>query len=350
MVKVAILSRQSDEPSMDIKMLRDALIETGLFKVKVMCKKLSGNHISYALHMLSQLKEMYSVDVLIVDGYCIVNSLFKHPSKLKVVQMWHALSAIKQFGWQTVGKEDGSSEFVAKTMKMHRGYDYILSPSDVTAEHFCQGFKASQDKIVKLGLPRIDYILSGGDRRREEIVAEYPNLAEGETKIMLYVPTFRKGRTVDIDGLTRAAEKKGYTLVVKLHPLDKTEVTRQENVIIDNKFNSYAWLSACDVVVSDYSSYVVEASLAEKPIYLYTYDKEEYMDGTGLNVDYSKEAIGRYEFSSAEELVTEVCKADYDWDALHEFRNKYIDIDTKDCTGQLVNFIEEIATGAYGNN
>lgn len=349
MKRVTILSRQSNEPSLDIKMLTRALEETGLFEVKVMCKKLSGNHVSYAFHMLSQLKAIRQSDVLIVDGYCIVNSLFKHKKNLKVIQMWHALSAIKQFGWQTVGKQDGSSEFVAKTMKMHRGYDYVISPSDVTSEHFAQGFNESKEKIVKLGLPRIDYILNGDEEKRAEIAIKYPTLCSGGKKIMLYVPTFRKGRTVNISSLAKAANSKGFALVVKLHPLDGTENPELENVIIDRDYNSYTWLAVADVIVSDYSSFVVEASLVGKPIYLYTYDKDEYIHGTGLNVDYANESIGKYEFEDAEALVDEVVNGNYDYEALEAFRRKYVDIDTNDCTGQFVRFIEEISTKDYGN-
>lgn len=344
MKRVTILSRQSNEPSLDIKMLTRALEDTGLFEVKVMCKKLSCNHVSYAFHMLSQLKAIRQSDVLIVDSYCIVNSLFKHKKNLKVIQMWHALSAIKQFGWQTVGKQDGSSEFVAKTMKMHRGYDYVISPSDVTSEHFAQGFNVSKEKIVKLGLPRIDYILNGDEEKRAEIAIKYPTLCSGGKKIMLYVPTFRKGRTVNISSLATVADSEGYTLVVKRHPLDQTELPELENVVIDKDINSYTWLSVADVIVSDYSSFVVEASLVNKPIYLYTYDKAEYIQGTGLNVDYAEEAIGKYEFSTAEDLIQEVAKGKYDYEALQSFRQKYIDIDTNDCTGRLVKFIEDIST------
>jgi CDP-ribitol ribitolphosphotransferase len=37
--------------------------------------------------------------------------------------MWHALSAVKKFGWQTVGSEDGTRERTARIMRMHKGYD-----------------------------------------------------------------------------------------------------------------------------------------------------------------------------------------------------------------------------------
>lgn len=342
MKRVTIISRQSDTPSMDIRMLADALSATGCFDVKIMCKRLAGNYAEYSFHMLEQIREIRLSDVLIVDGYCIVNSLFKHPRKLKVIQMWHALAAIKQFGWQTVGKADGSSEKVAKLMKMHRGYDYVLSSSDITAKYFCEGFRTGRDHVVKLGLPRIDYILSNNPEEKNEILRRYPKLQENRGRIMLYVPTFRKGRTVDAESLAKEATAAGYTVVVKLHPLDKTELESQDNVIVDNEFNSYAWLKVADVIVSDYSSYVVEASLTDKPLYLYTYDKEEYMDGTGLNVNFAEEPIAKYEFRSANDLVEDARAGEYDFEALRAFRNRYIDIDTDNCTGQIVKFIEEI--------
>ena len=342
MKRVTIISRQSDTPSMDIRMLADTLSASGCFDVKVMCKRLSGNYLEYSFHMIEQLREIRKSDVLIVDGYCIVNSLFKHPKKLKVIQMWHALAAIKQFGWQTVGKADGSSEKVAKLMKMHRGYDYVLSSSDITAKYFCEGFRTGRDHVVKLGLPRIDYILSNNPEENNEIFRRYPRLNNNKGRIMLYVPTFRKGRTVDAENLAKEVTAAGYTLVVKLHPLDKTEIAPQDNVIVDNDFNSYTWLKVADVIVSDYSSYVVEASLADKPLYLYTYDKTEYMAGTGLNVDFAEEPIAKYEFMSAKALVEEINSGNYDYDALHTFKNRYIDIDTDNCTGQIVQFIEEI--------
>lgn len=346
MKRITIMSRQSDAASIDIEMLATALRETGEFEVKVMCRKLTSRRaLTYPVHMLSQLREIRRSDALIVDGYCIVNSLVGHPRRLKVVQMWHALSAIKQFGWQTVGKSDGSSETIARLMRMHAGYDYILSSSDITAGFFCEGFRADPEKIVKLGLPRIDYILKRVPQKAEEIRRRYPVLSETspeDRRVMLYVPTFRKGRGIDVESLRESATRHGFILAVKPHPLDRTALESAEGMILDDEFSSYDWLSVADVVVSDYSSYVVEATLADKPLYLYTYDKNEYLEGTGLNVSFSEEAIGRYEYSDAESLVRAAASEEYDMDALRLFRSKYIDVDTEDCTGQLVDFMRRI--------
>ena len=35
-------------------------------------------------------------------------------------------------------------------------------------------------------------------------------------------------------------------------------------------------------------------------------------------------------------------KDEYDFDALHAFRDRYIDIDTSDCTSALADFIESL--------
>ena len=55
MKRITIMSRQSDEPSLDIRMLEEALKDSGEFEVRVMCKKLRKSDPAYAFHMLSQL-------------------------------------------------------------------------------------------------------------------------------------------------------------------------------------------------------------------------------------------------------------------------------------------------------
>ena len=343
--KVTLISRESDNKTLDFGLLEKELLSRGIeveVLTKLFRKELSLSQLNYAGHLAKQISAMNNSDLIILDTYCIPVSMLPHRDGLKVIQMWHALSAIKQFGWQTVGKEDGTSETVARTMKMHRGYDYVLCASDATAEHFCKGFGIEKNKIVKLGLPRIDYIIKDNKEITNAIYKKYPVLKNGKENI-LYAPTFHKGKPVDVAGLARELDFGKYNLIVKLHPIDQeiSEHVVKEGVVYDQDFDTYDMLKVADVIVSDYSSFVVEATLADKPLYLYTYDKEEYKKTTGLNVDFDEEAIGKYAFVDAKELV-EAMKRRYDYKALRKFRDKYIDIDTNNCTAQLADFIEQL--------
>ncbi len=282
--------------------------------------------------------------------------------------MWHAICAGKKFGWQTVGKADGSSAKIAKLMRMHRGYDYVTAPSDITAGHFAEAFDVPRDKVVKLGLPRIDYIRKvttdeGKSEKAGEIFSKYPLLRENakrdslqETecqqgssrrKVVLYAPTFHKGKPVDVRSLAEAFDPQKYIFVVKLHPIDRatSEVIEAENVLYDSEFSTYEMLSVADIVISDYSSLVVESTLANIPLYIYAYDIESYGETTGLNIDFGREPIAGYVFSDAVSLVNSL-EQDYDFEKLKAFRDRYIDVelttDDRSSTQKLADFVESL--------
>ena len=233
-------------------------------------------------------------------------------------------------------------------MKMHEGYDYVTCASDITAEHFCEAFNVPRDKIVKLGLPRIDYIRSvtsgqGKEEMAAAVFEQYPELKKDGRKVILYAPTFHKGKPADVRGLVVALDPERYTVIVKLHPIDRAsgEKVVADNVIYDQTFKSYDLLSVADAVISDYSSLVVEATLADIPLYLYVYDIDTYSRTTGLNVDFDAEPISDYVFRDAAQLAAALEKP-YDFGRLGEFRDRYIDINTADCTADLADFIESL--------
>ena len=357
--KIAIISRESNSKTLDIAMLEEALTRRGCDVTvlsRLLTKEKSLKALSYIGHVMKQEAAILASDVVVLDTYCIPASMIPHRKGTKVVQMWHALGAIKQFGWQTVGKEGGSSERTARLMKMHHGNDYVVCASDVTAEHFCKAFKADRSSIVKYGLPRIDYIKSvaaGGrhDETAAKILSKYPQLKDSQKKTVLYAPTFRRGKAVDVKSLMDALDPEKYDLVVKLHPLYRGEAEAQNrpNVVFDEDFSSYDWLSVADVIISDYSSYVIESTLADKPLFIYAYDLEEYAENTGLNIDFESEPIAPYVFRSAKELaecIDAACAGagseTYDMDAMRAFRDRYIDISTENCTAALADFIISI--------
>ena len=351
--KVTIISRESDEPTLDISMLVEELNSRGI-ETEVMAKlftkdKTAGDLAGYLGTVAKQEAAILKSDVVVLDTYNIPVSMLPRIGRTKVIQMWHALSAVKKFGWQTVGSEDGTSERTATLMRMRKGYDYVLAPSDATADIFAEAFRTDRSKIVKLGLPRIDYINSAvrGDARFKTfgaIYALYPELAKSDDKkIVLYVPTFRRDGMPDIKGLASALDPEKYVLIVSLHPLYRSEeeLPQADNIIYEENISSFDLLGVADIIISDYSSMVVESTLADKPLFLYTYDIDQYRETTGLNMDFDAEAIGKYVFRDAESLAKALGEP-YDMEALRAFRDKYIEVDTENCTGQLADFIQSL--------
>ncbi len=341
--KIAIISRQSDVPTLDIQMLDDRFKKSGI-KTVILTKKLNksiSGMFSYALHLISQMYHIATSKVVILDGYCILVSILPKKKNQKVIQMWHALGAIKKFGWQNVESPDGHSREIAEVMKMHNNYDYVLTPSRITGEFFAEAFRVQEEKLVLCGLPRIDYIRSQDEKVGKSIFDRYPEMSD-KTGV-LYVPTFRKNSELDLKELIARFDFDRFAFIIKKHFLDKGDYSWAEKAgaIVDTEFSSMDWLRVCDKVITDYSAIAFEAAIADKDIYIYQPDSDEYENNVGLNIALEDESISDYVCRTESELFKKLAQT-YDHDAMIKFREKYIEIDLNDCTGQLRAFAEAL--------
>ena len=92
-----------------------------------------------------------------------------------------------------------------------------------------------------------------------------------------------------------------------------------DNIIYEEEMSSFDLLGVADIIISDYSSMVVEATLADKPLYLYTYDIDQYSETTGLNMDFAADSIGKYTIPRCKDLAAAMDE-EYDMEALRAFR------------------------------
>ena len=340
--KIVYISRQSNKETLDFRLIREE-VEKKYPEVKniILTKKIESgliNKIKYAMHMITQMYHISTSKIVVLDSYCIVASVLNHKKETKIIQIWHALSAIKKFGYQTIGKEAGSDEITAKVMCMHKNYDYVLAPSKITAKYYEEGFNVSEEQIKYLGMPRIDYILQKDEQTKQKIYETYPILKE---KInILYVPTFRKGEKIKLDELVQKIDTKKYNLIIKLHPLDKEkyEDAKNDSIIFEKQFTTYELIKIADKIITDYSSLAMEVSLLDIPIYFYTYDIEKYEKNPGLNFTFKEEEIGKYQAIDANEVLKKIDEQ-YDENILKRFKEKYISVDTTKCTEKIVKFI-----------
>ena len=340
--KITYMSRESNSESIDFKSIREELEkEYPEYKNVVLTKKIENgiiNKIAYCIYIFKQMYHLATSKVVVLDTYCITACVLSHKKDTKIIQIWHALGAIKKFGYQTLNRKSGSSEITAKIMHMHENYDYILAPSKVTSEIYKEAFNVEENNFKYIGMPRIDYILKEDKQKQQEIYDTYPELREKQN--ILYVPTFRKGEKVQIDELVQKIDTKKYNLIIKLHPLDLKEYqyVEKQGVIYDQKFKTYDLLKIANKVITDYSSLSIEASLLGIPIYFYLYDLEKYKQETGLNFNFDLEEIGKYKATNVDELLKNIDES-YDYKVLYDFRKKYISVDTEDVTKQIVDFI-----------
>lgn len=346
--KITMLSRQSNEINVDFEMILDEIKkEHNNIKVKILCKKISQgfiNKIGYCFYIVKCMYHIATSKVCIIDGYVIPISALKHKKGLIIVQLWHAMGAIKQFGRQVIEKAEGSKKIVADIMKMHMNYTYIMCTSSATKKFYAEGFQTDENKILTLGMPRIDYLL-GRDNKIDDkvnrLLSAYPILKE--KKLILYVPTFRKDQNnTHIYDLIDSVDKEKYNLIIRLHPLDSTKIDK--NYTVSKEHKTFELLKIADYVITDYSAVAFEACTLDKPLFFYLYDIGEYKINRGLNINL-KEEMPESTFSNIKEIMKIIENDKYNYEELRKFKEKYVETvdmnNTKRIVDYIVNVMEE---------
>ena len=342
--KAVIISRQSDEKTLDIELLEQELKKHREIQVVCLCRKIPeslAGKVCYVCHMFTQMYHIATSKVAVIDGYCICISILKQRDSLFVIQMWHALGSLKKFGFSVTGKEEGSSRKLAELMNMHANYDMILTSSSLCASNFAEAFNYPVEKLRVCSLPRVDALTDeeASGKTAELIYDEYPQLREKKT--IVYAPTFRKNpdeNEAALNSLADAVDRDKYNLVLKAHPLMKTDCCR-EDMIVDNRFSTIEMFAAADYIILDYSAIVYEAALMEKPLFFYSFDIERYKNNRDFYIDYMEEMPGKIS-KDAEEIMRSIDDNKYDLDRVKNFADRYVEKQCG-CTEELAEIITD---------
>ncbi len=360
--KVTMLSRQSNSINLDFRLIKEELEKENIeikeingpteknkqkeergktkLKIKILCKKIPknfGGKLSYCFYILKCMYHIATSKVCIVDGYNIPICALKHKKNLEIIQIWHALGAIKKFGYQVLDKKEGTSSKVAKIMGMHSNYTCVTCASEATRKIYAEAFNTDLNKIKVMGMPRIDYILGKDNeinKKVEELKRDYPNFSDKKT--ILYVPTFRRGQTIDISQIENAINKEKYNLIIRLHPLDNTKVS--EEYLVNRKYSTFDLIKFADYIITDYSAIAFEIATLNKPLFFYLFDMDNYKDRRGVNIDLRQE-MPNYTKTTINEIIEIIEKDTYNYEELKKFREKYVEtIDTNN-TRRICNYI-----------
>lgn len=278
---------------MDFSMLMKAVSKADpTVKQVVLCKTIGkgpGAKIAYGFHLFAQMFHLATAQAAVLDGYCIGACLLHHRKSLKIFQLWHALGLLKNFGYAAVGSHEGSSEKTARILRMHKGYHRIVCSSSQVIAGLARCYNAPEDCFLPVGLPRVDFLTDPQLQRpvQKAIFRLYPDL-EQPKPVVLYAPTFRKGRTVDCNTLIDAVDTSRYHLVIKQHDGTELVVTDNRQTTINSGMTGLEWLAVADYVITDYSAIVFEAMTAQKKVILYCFDKEQYGVNRGFATPYDQ--------------------------------------------------------------
>lgn len=321
--KILFLSRQSNETTLDFEMLQKELGKRNPeFHFVTICKRSSDSRADYFSFGICMLRSMYHLatsKVCVIDSYWPAVCILNHKRSLTVIQIWHALGKIKQSGYQTVGRAGGRGRLIADELCMHRNYDYIIAGGKAWNPYYCASFGTTEDKLVNVGLPRIDYLIEQEAANRQKIYSIYPEFKD--RTVLLYAPTFRKGIEVNWLPLAENIDFDKYILVVKGHPNQPLSCNIPE-VYTCGEFKSVELLSVCDYLITDYSAIAIEGAILNRKTYYFVYDYEEYTSKNGTNIDLFREMPGCV-FKSADKLC-HALGSEYPERSLQRYRQKFL--------------------------
>lgn len=338
--KIVFFSRQSNDIPLDFRLLAEELRrESPETEVVFFCRKMRRkiNIATYSIFILKSLYHLATAAVAVTDTYSIQLCILGAKKEQTIVQIWHAVGAVKQFSYQCLDCPGGQSSALARAMDMHRHYNYVLCTSEATRRFYARGFQVPLERVLVKGMPRVDYIREPAPELRERFLAQRPELTG--KRLMLYLPTFREGEAQGLVDLIASFDGvQDAVLLVKPHPMSHLSVAAEHKV--GKGWSTYDMMKVCDGIITDYSAASLEASLLDKPVYLYLYDYDDYRTVQGLNIDLWKE-LPQAVFREAEPLVQAIEEGSYDWAALTAFQEKYIETGDRNNTEDVTEFLLE---------
>jgi CDP-ribitol ribitolphosphotransferase len=251
--------------------------------------------LTYLLRLVRGMVHLQRASLFIVDNAYLPIHVGPHRRGTTVVQVWHAVGALKRFGADTVTPmREPERTF------LHRHYDAVVVPSEFARAPYAAALRTPLEHVLPLGAARTDFFRdeTAMSAARTRLLAAHPTLA-GRT-VVLYAPTFRgRGRdryadtALDATRL-RAALPKDHALVLKTHPnLDPLATPRTGyDVVADHGDEMNDWLALTDILITDYSSSINEYAILRRPLILLVADLDVYERDPGLYLDYRTEMIG----------------------------------------------------------
>lgn len=209
---------------------------------------------------------------------------FRKKKSQYYIQTWHGGFAVKYIEKEIENML--SRQYVRKSKYDSSITDLILSGSEFQTKIIKDAFWYNGE-ILKKGIPRNDIFFNVTDEKVHLLKQKYG--FHHTDKIVLYAPTFRDNKdseAYDLDAgilLETLAERTGlhWKLIVRLHPLaacHRNMFDYDKHVIDGSGFSDpQELLVISDLLITDFSSMMMDFAIMYKPVILYITDLEQYI-------------------------------------------------------------------------
>lgn len=250
-------------------------------------------------------KQLLTSRVIVTDDYIDCLRYVRLRPEQKLIQVWYTGGAFRRFGLDNPCIGSRLNEY-----KAHSQYSAVCVSSDYVRQFFAHAFGVDIDIIKATGTPRSDILVNDAkvSEKKNEITFKHPLLKD--KKVYVYFPTYREedgeiadfDPMIDWDSLNDELDDDEVFIFCR-HPFMKQEYLKGR---FYPRVKDYTddptpeLLAVADVVVTDYSSVVFDASLLDKSMVFYVPDYEKYKGQ--LYLKYKRELPGEIIFDPKELL------------------------------------------------
>lgn len=228
--------------------------------------------------------------------------------------------------------------------------DFMCYSGSFERDIYIKGFRVRPENLNMCGMPRNDILYRADDAMKAELKKQY-GVPEGK-KVILYVPTFRDVGKNTVDAAIKPPidfkkweQQLGdkYVVLCRMH-YHTTELLGVEynDFVIDctGAENISDLYIIADILISDYSSSIIDFSILERPIISYAYDKKEYAEKEGFFVPLD-EALPGMVYETEAELLKHIMEMDEEEECrkTRAIKTKYIQ-SQGNATEECIEFIK----------
>lgn len=209
------------------------------------------------------------------------------------IQTWHSGIGLKKCEADVV--DSLTRDYVKDAMSDASKTDLMLSNSLWESELYRKSFWY-KGEILECGLPREDVFATESPyakNAKKAVLDTYDLNNEEDLHLALYVPTFRVDESMEAYNIDyelllnnlRSKWKGNWKIILRLHPNiqnKQKEIDYCKDILNGSKYSEINDLIlSSDIVISDYSSCMFDAMLANKKVFLYASDVDDYMKDRG---------------------------------------------------------------------
>lgn len=325
--QVYLMSARSVEPSIGLKLIEKELKTNENVTVNhFYFSRIAGQKKYFKNSVISLYNLATSKLVIVDDHFFAINALYYKKKRNKVIQIWHAAGTMKQFG-----NYEGNN-----TLIPHKNYDYVFVNKESDREIYARSLGVAVSQTIVTGSLQLFYMYEKSKETRE--VKEQ----------IFYAPTYRSGKNDYSKRLVRQmiqsfeenSTNSDKQLKISLHPyVDSTGI--DPNYLVDTD-DFYDELLVSKILITDYSSLIIDFSILHRPIYLYMPDYETYKEQVGF---LSANLFQEYPFPKITEYKN--CfrlfgENNYDFFAVDKITEAQLTMESKNALKNAILLIEDL--------